>query len=160
MLVLPVALTVVAAGIARSDGADTALARDLQAHGVRVTVTEVEVYDACTGRGCFGHDEVRVRLDGATRTLRGISPSFGDVPEDEWTEPPTGSRYAAPLPVVRDRDDPGLVMAVEDAQEYADGEATRTSVLVLAGAGAVTAVLLGLFVWRVGLPYLPGWRIT
>ncbi|MFS0705670.1 hypothetical protein AB6N23_14245 [Cellulomonas sp. 179-A 9B4 NHS] len=82
VLVLPVALTVMAAGIARSDGADTALARDLQADGVRVTVTEVQVHDACTGRGCFGHDEVRVRLDGALRTLRGIEASFGDVPED------------------------------------------------------------------------------
>ncbi|MFC8192740.1 hypothetical protein ACFUMH_13875 [Cellulomonas sp. NPDC057328] len=160
MVLLPVAFTVMAAGIARSDVADTALARDLQAHGVQVTVTEVQVYDACTGRGCFGHDEVRIRLDGATHTLRGISPSFGEVPGDRWTKPPTGSRYAPPLPVVHDRDDPGLVMAVEDVREYVDGEVARSSVLILAAAGFVTAVLLGFFVWRVGLPYLLGWRIT
>ncbi|MFS0705671.1 hypothetical protein AB6N23_14250 [Cellulomonas sp. 179-A 9B4 NHS] len=74
--------------------------------------------------------------------------------------PPAGTRYAPPLEIVHDRGDPGVVMAVADAEDYADGELARDGVLVLAALAAVTVVLLGCFTWRVALPYLLGWRIT
>lgn len=126
-----------------SDRADAALARELQEDGVRARVTAVEVFRSCTGRYCYAGDEVAVELRGERRTLRGVDASaLGDVPVSTWTAPPAGSRYAAPLRVRHDADDPRRVMAEADVAEHADGGPVRWSQTAVLVAALLTVLTL------------------
>lgn len=153
-LTVALGFTVPAVVAARSEVLDTALARDLQEHGAPATATQVEVYEAATCRLCFADDEVRARVAGERLTLRGIAVTPGEVPVDTWTTAPEGSRYAEPLAVRYDPQDRTRVMAQADVDDYLDGGYARTWLVVAAVCAAVTAVLLGLVAWRVGLPGL------
>ncbi|HZX05069.1 hypothetical protein [Kribbella sp.] len=94
-----------------------AVGRDLLASGTRTVATDVVVH-VTTGRSGDYLNTVDVVFDGRRLSL---SDNVGDAEGNDVGEhaPNAGTRYAAPLPVVYKRDDPGRLLAVADAEEFA-----------------------------------------
>lgn len=100
-----------------------------------------------TGWTRAGTFRVEATVDGRAVMLRGVSDVNSiEPPRRTWVTPPPRDRYASPLPVLLDPDDPDVAMAAADAQELADPELLPGDLVALAAAAAVTAAATAI-VW-------------
>lgn len=122
------------------------LSADLLANGVEATATEVELR-VITGKGGTFIDEVDVAFQTADGQLVNaeLIANLGDPEgaESGRQAPAPGTRYAAPLPLRYDPDLPSDVIAVVDAQFFANDDETLWVGGGLTAAGAVLILVTG-----------------